>query len=128
MMQREREVQWYKAYRRVIFLQSLSANNSRQIGLFKLQKLNKSCSVAATGKKSAHDFEGTSKVSIESQPNLYHSDSTPILVKNDNSTDEVWILFFRSRISPTCIDSDGHSFMETPANHSSTTRSADECH
>jgi hypothetical protein len=118
MMQREREVQWYKAYRRVIFLQSLSANNSRQIGLFKLQKLNKSCSVAAAGKKSANDFEGTSKVSIES----------PFLVKNNMSTDEVWILFFRSRISPTCIDSDSHSFMETPANHSSTTRSADECH
>ena len=50
------------------------------------------------------------------------------LVKNDQSTDEVSILFFRSRINPTSIDSDSHSFMETPANPSSTTRSVDDCH
>lgn len=47
-MQREREVQWYKAYKRVVFMQSLLANISRQICLFQLQKFNKSCSVAAT--------------------------------------------------------------------------------
>lgn len=68
-MQREREVQWYKAYRRVIFMQSLLANNSRQICLFQLQQLNKSCSVAATEKKQQMMMKGNRKVSIEPQPN-----------------------------------------------------------
>ena len=83
---REREVQRYKAYRRVIFFSTyqpiiqdkqvyLSCRNSRKAVLLQLQE------------KSANDVEGTSKVSIESQPNLYHS--TPFLVKNEQSTESI---------------------------------------
>jgi len=45
--------------------------------------------------KPANDVEGTSKVSIESQPNLYHS--TPFLVKNEQSTESI------SKSSPSQI-------------------------
>jgi len=45
--------------------------------------------------KPANDVEGTSKVSIESQPNLYHS--TPFLVKNEQSTQSI------SKSSPSQI-------------------------